>query len=380
MEFGFMTQGYLPVDVRKDNPGAEHQVLMDDFELCLAAEKAGFKYIWISEHHFLDEYSHISSSDVFISALLQATDKIHVGSGIFNPLPKVHHPAALAERVAMLDHLSEGRFEFGTGRGAGSHEVTAFHTDIVDIANTREIWAETVPEFAKMWLTDLYPGFEGKHWSMPARKILPKPYGPLHPAMWYAAGNLTSFEMAGRKGLGAIGFSLDELARTEAAIHSYKSAVRNADEAVGAFVNDNIIVANGIAVLAEDRDEARRRFLEGSTNYYLSQVYRYHDTFPRPDGVPAWPTVIPKFDEAALDAYIDLGTAIVGDPDDVVAQIARWEATGADQFLFTRANKTKEETLKLIEIVGKYVIPKFDTDPEHRTTRLRHAAGAKLTA
>jgi alkanesulfonate monooxygenase SsuD/methylene tetrahydromethanopterin reductase-like flavin-dependent oxidoreductase (luciferase family) len=44
--------------VRRNDPNAEHRTLIDDFELCLDAEKAGFKYIWISEHHFLDEYSH----------------------------------------------------------------------------------------------------------------------------------------------------------------------------------------------------------------------------------------------------------------------------------------------------------------------------------
>jgi alkanesulfonate monooxygenase SsuD/methylene tetrahydromethanopterin reductase-like flavin-dependent oxidoreductase (luciferase family) len=370
MEFGFMTQGWLPKDVQLRDSNAEHRVLMEDFQLCLAAEKAGFKYSWVSEHHFLDEYSHISSSDVFISAVLQATSTMHVGSGIFNPLPKVHHPAALAERVAMLDHLSEGRFEFGTGRGAGSHEVTAFHTELEDISNTREIWEETIPEFAKMWLTDEYEGFEGKYWSMPSRRVLPKPYGPLHPAMWYAAGNLSSFEMAGHKGLGAIGFSLDELARTEVAIGTYKKAVQDADP-VGAYVNDNIIVANGINYLSEDRDESRRNFLEGSTSYYLSQVFRYHDSFPRPEGIPAWPGLVPDFDEAGLDGLIGLGSAIVGDPDDAITQVRRWEATGADQLLLTRAGKTMEETLRMIELMGKYVIPKFDTDPIHRTTRLR---------
>lgn len=86
MEFGFLTQGYLPAD-RRTGPDAEHRVLMDDLELCLAAEQAGFKYIWISEHHFLDEYSHISSNDVFLGALGALTTRAHVGSGIFNPLP-----------------------------------------------------------------------------------------------------------------------------------------------------------------------------------------------------------------------------------------------------------------------------------------------------
>jgi alkanesulfonate monooxygenase SsuD/methylene tetrahydromethanopterin reductase-like flavin-dependent oxidoreductase (luciferase family) len=373
MEFGFLTQGYLPADRRTD-PDAEHRTLMDDLEVCLAAEKAGFKYIWISEHHFLDEYSHISSNDVFLGALGALTSRAHVGSGIFNPLPKVHHPAAVAERVAMLDHLTEGRFEFGVGRGAGSHEVKAFHTEVNDVNETKRIFEETVPEFAKMWMQDEYPGFSGEYWDMPARKVLPKPYGPLHPAIWYAAGNTSSFEMCGRRGMGALGFSLDELPKTDAAIKAYKRAVANCDDPIGAWVNDNLIVANGFNSIAEDRGEARRDFLAGGNNYQMSQVFRYHDTFPRPEGFPQWPAVMPELSEEMLDAFIGLGAAIVGDPDDVIQQVKAWEATGADQLLMLRGVKTKEETLRMIRLMGDHVIPKFDLDPEHRTTRQRREA------
>jgi alkanesulfonate monooxygenase SsuD/methylene tetrahydromethanopterin reductase-like flavin-dependent oxidoreductase (luciferase family) len=373
MEFGFLTQGYLPAD-RRTHPGAEHEMLMDDLEVCLAAEKAGFKYIWISEHHFLDEYSHISSNDVFLGALGALTSRAHVGSGIFNPLPKVHHPAAVAERVAMLDHLTEGRFEFGVGRGAGSHEVKGFHTEVTDVNETKKIFEETVPEFAKMWMQDEYPGFSGKYWDMPARTVLPKPYGPLHPAIWYAAGNTSSFEMCGRRGMGALGFSLDELPKTDAAIKAYKHAVANCDDPIGAWVNDNLIVANGFNSIAEDRDQARRDFLAGGNNYQMSQVFRYHDTFPRPEGFPQWPAVMPDLTEEMLDAFIGLGAAIVGDPDDVITQVKAWEATGADQLLMLRGVKTKEETLRMIKLMGEHVIPKFDLDAEHRTTRQRREA------
>lgn len=374
MEFGFLTQGYLPADRRTD-PDVEHRVLMDDLELCLAAEAAGFKYIWISEHHFLDEYSHLSSNDVFLGALAGLTRRAHIGSGIFNPLPKVHHPAAVAERVAMLDHLTEGRFEFGVGRGAGSHEVTGFHPEITDVAETKKIFEETVGEYAKMWLQGEYPGFEGTYWNMPPRKVLPKPYGKLHPAIWYAAGNTSSFEMCGRKGMGALGFSLDEISKTDAAIKAYKTAVGNCEEPVGAWVNDNLIVANGFNSIAEDRDQARRDFLAGGNNYQMSQVFRYHDTFPRPEGFPVWPEVFPDLTEEALDGFIGLGAAVVGDPDDAIEQIRVWESTGADQFLMLRGVKTKEETLRMIKLMGDHVIPKFDTDPVHRTTRQRDTAG-----
>jgi alkanesulfonate monooxygenase SsuD/methylene tetrahydromethanopterin reductase-like flavin-dependent oxidoreductase (luciferase family) len=373
MEFGFLTQGWLPKKLRANDANAEHQVLIDDLELCVAAEAAGFKYIWISEHHFLDEYSHISSSDVILGALSRMTSRAHIGSAIFNPLPKVHHPAALAERVAMLDHLTDGRFEFGVGRGAGSHEVKGFYPEITDISETKLIFDETVREFAKMWMNPTYPGFEGKYWNMPSREVLPKPYGPLHPAMWYAAGNPSSFTMCGRMGLGVLGFSLDEIPRTEQAMKLYRDAIRD-PEPVGAWVNDSLVVANGFNFLAEDRDEARRAFLTGGNNYQMSQVYRYHDTFPRPEGFPEWPALLPDLTESQLDGFIGLGAALVGDPDDVIAQISRWEATGADQLLMLRGTKTREETLQMLDLMGRYVIPKFDTSPVIRSAALRSSA------
>src|SRR3954462_6153728 len=139
MEFGLFIQNFVPKYMRDKDPDAEHHVILDELALVQAADKAGFKYVWASEHHFLDEYSHLSANDVVLGYLAHATERIHLGSGIFNPLPQVNHPAKLAERVAMLDHVSGGRAEFGTGRGAGSHEILGFlHRDgITDTMATK---------------------------------------------------------------------------------------------------------------------------------------------------------------------------------------------------------------------------------------------------
>src|ERR1700759_4097756 len=140
MEFGTFIQGYSPNYRRPGNPEWEWDSIAYDIAAVEAADKAGFKYVWATEHHFLDEYSHLSANDVVLGFLAHATERIHLGSGIFNPLAQVNHPAKVAERVAMLDHLSGGRFEFGTGRGAGSHEILGFlHRDgITDTSATRE--------------------------------------------------------------------------------------------------------------------------------------------------------------------------------------------------------------------------------------------------
>ena len=96
-----------------EDPGYEHTSFLHDVELVKQADKHGFKYAWLSEHHFLEEYSHLSASEVFLGYLAGVTERIHLGSAIWNISPPVNHPVRVAERVTMMDHLSRGRFEFG---------------------------------------------------------------------------------------------------------------------------------------------------------------------------------------------------------------------------------------------------------------------------
>jgi alkanesulfonate monooxygenase SsuD/methylene tetrahydromethanopterin reductase-like flavin-dependent oxidoreductase (luciferase family) len=373
VEFGIFLQGYNPEFRRKGNPNAEHEALMNDLRFAKAADEAGFKYVWLSEHHFLDEYSHLSANDVLTGYLAHSTERIHIGSGIFNPLPQVNHPAKVAERVAMLDHVSNRRFEFGTGRGAGSHEILGFLPGMEDLSGTREIWEDVIAEFPKMWLQDTYEGYDGKFWSLPPRKILPKPFGNAHPAMWYAAGNTSSYAMAAQKGLGVLGFSVQALEEMAPVLEAYKKAIVSA-EPIGAFVNDNVMITSA-AFVREESDQAASDMAGSRMTYLQSNVYRYHDTFPHPDWVPQWPGLIPDVDEATAKFMIDSGSGLVaGNPDQALAAAQRWADAGADQLSFGLGTDTVEGTLETIRLMGEHVIPKIDTDPVHRTTRFRDAA------
>jgi alkanesulfonate monooxygenase SsuD/methylene tetrahydromethanopterin reductase-like flavin-dependent oxidoreductase (luciferase family) len=376
MEFGIFVQGYTPQFRRDVDPDAEHHAFMNELELVQAADRAGFKYVWVVEHHFLDEYSHLSANDVFLGYLAHATTRIHLGSGIFNPLPPVNHPAKVAEKVAMLDHLSNGRFEFGTGRGAGSHEILGFLPDMKDLSGTRDIWEDVIREFPRMWMQETYQGYEGKYWSLPPRKILPKPYVKPHPAMWYAAGNTSSYAMAARYGLGVLGFSVGSIDELAPVLEAYKRDIVNA-EPIGAFVNDNVMVTSA-AYVAEDRDKAIQSMVNGRPSYLQSNVFRYHDTFPRPDWAPQWPELIP--DVTLEDARAGMGAPgmIMGDPDDALKACQEWADAGADQLVFGQGMATQEEALETIRLVGEHVIPKLDKDPEHRTSRFRREAAANV--
>ena len=122
---------------------------MREAEYAIFADKHNWKYAWFGEHHCLTEYSHMSAPEVVMGLVAGQTDYIHLASGINSLSPRKEHPVRLAERAAMLDHVTGRRYEWGTGRGAGSHELAAFN--ILDTNSTKAEWDEVVREIPRMW-------------------------------------------------------------------------------------------------------------------------------------------------------------------------------------------------------------------------------------
>jgi alkanesulfonate monooxygenase SsuD/methylene tetrahydromethanopterin reductase-like flavin-dependent oxidoreductase (luciferase family) len=372
MEFGLFVQAHVPQHELKADPvGAEHTRLMNELDLAIHCDAHNWKYVWSVEHHFLEEYSHISASEIFLPYVAARTERLHVGSAIWNVTPPVNHPARMAERVAMLDHLSEGRFEFGTGRGSSSTEFKGF--GIPDGDTTRAMFDESLREIVRMWRETPY-SHKGQFFTMPERNVLPKPYTLPHPPLWIACGNPATFEKAARLGLGALCFSLGSPKDFEPLIKVYKDNIRHA-EPIGGYVNDNVACVTQL-VCMEDGKRARQLACNMGNNYHVSLVFRYLDTFPRPAGVPAWPQVLPEPTPEQLEDWIGTGRRIVGTPDECAKNVQRYADVGCDQIIFgVLASTQPQETARgSVALFGDEVIPRFDKDPVHSTTRMREAA------
>jgi alkanesulfonate monooxygenase SsuD/methylene tetrahydromethanopterin reductase-like flavin-dependent oxidoreductase (luciferase family) len=375
MEFGLFVQAHVPKhETEADPDGAEHARLMRELELAVACDAAGFKYVWSVEHHFLEEYSHISASEIFLPYVAARTSRIHVGSAIWNLTPPVNHPARTAERVAMLDHLSEGRFEFGTGRGSSSTEFKGF--GIPDGDTTRAMYDESLREILRMW-RDVPYSHDGRFFSMPPRNVLPKPYTKPHPPLWVACGSPSTFEKAARLGLGALCFSLGSPKDFAPLIETYKKHIKDA-EPIGGYVNDNVACVTALVCLRDGR-RARQVALDMGSGYHTSLVFRYLDTFPRPAGVPEWPQLIPEPTPAQLEERIASGNRIVGDPEECARGIQMYADVGCDQLIFgvLASTQSQDVALESVATFGKHVIPRFDKDPVHSTTRMRERAARR---
>src|SRR5437762_5144075 len=140
MKFGVFYEHQLP---RPWEDGAELGLFQDALAQVELADRLGIDYAWEVEHHFLEEYSHSSALEVFLAACSQRTKTIRLGHGIVLMPPGFNHPARVAERIATLDLVSDGRVEWGTGESSSRIELEGFNLNYME---KREMWLETVRE------------------------------------------------------------------------------------------------------------------------------------------------------------------------------------------------------------------------------------------
>jgi alkanesulfonate monooxygenase SsuD/methylene tetrahydromethanopterin reductase-like flavin-dependent oxidoreductase (luciferase family) len=374
MEFGIFSQMHVPP---WDD---EHSRYLRELEVALAVDAVGFKYDWSPEHHFLEHYSHQPAPEVFLSWVAARTKRIHVGTAITNITAAVNHPARVAERIATMDHLSEGRVEFGTGRGSSSAEWGGFA--IPSAAETKPMWRESLEQIPRMWMDEPYE-FEGKYFRMPKRNVLPKPYSKPHPPMWVACSSPATFIEAGELGLGSLCFTFGAPAEIAEHVRNYKDAIKRCKKPIGGYINDNIAVTTNMFCL-EDGDKARHLYAGAKVEKFAEYFFNWVDSIPRPEGMPREGPVagLPMPTPAELKAGLAGGGRQIGAPEEIAEVIRMYEAIGVDQLIYPPLTLTLDQkyVLESIEVFGKHVLPKFDRDPLHRSTRQRQAALAASAA
>src|ERR1700687_1482322 len=175
MKFGVFYEHQLP---RPWRAGDEHKIYQEALDQVELADRIGIDHAWEVEHHFLEEYSHSSAPEVFLAACSQRTKQIRLGHGIVLMPPGYNHPARVAERVAALDLVSNGRVEFGTGESSSIMELGGVGRAF---GARRGAWRESLEQCRNMMLMAPYPGFQGEFFSIPSRNVVPKPLQKPHP-------------------------------------------------------------------------------------------------------------------------------------------------------------------------------------------------------
>jgi alkanesulfonate monooxygenase SsuD/methylene tetrahydromethanopterin reductase-like flavin-dependent oxidoreductase (luciferase family) len=346
----------------------EFNLVQEALEQVELADSLGIDYAWSVEHHFLEEYSHSSASDVFLAAAASRTKRIRLGFGIRQAIANYNHPSRTAEATAMLDLVSGGRVELGFGEGATRLELGAFGIP----AKKKRAWSlEAAEQIANMMVMEPYPGFEGESFSMPCRNVVPKPVQKPHPPLWMACTNRDTIRVAASLGVGALAFSFVDPDEAELWSKIYYDTIRS-DHCVpiGHAVNANIAMVSAFSI-HPDRAEAARRVQEHFDffGYAMSALVTkdnipgrtrlwedYRKTLtPEPDALHGG-IVSPQ---DAMDSWV--ASPGIGTPDDFRRHVRTMQQCGVDQIIFMQqAGRAKHEHIcESLNLFGREVLGEF---------------------
>lgn len=360
MRFGVFYELQLP---KPWDEGSELRMINEAMEQVQLADRIGIDYAWAVEHHFLEEYSHCSASEVFLSALAAKTQRIRVGFGIRHVIPNYNHPARTAEAVAMLDLVSNGRLDFGIGEGATRLELHGFG---VPTKRKQALSLEAGEQIANMMVMEPYPGYEGEGFTFPCRNVVPKPIQKPHPPMWLACTNRRTIETAARNGLGALAFTFVDPEEAKTWADTYYSIIKS-DECVplGHFVNANIAVVAGFS-LHEDAEEGRRRGSDGFAFFrYAINALVANDT--KPGRSSLWQ----EYEELRHRDLPTIASPGIGSPAEFREHVAEFEDVGVDQIiLLQQSGRNRHEHIcESLELFGSEVLPHFTPGREEREAK-----------
>ena len=385
MQFGLLFEAQRPF---QGNEVDWNSLYKETLAQCELADQVGFDNVWFVEHHFLTGFSGSPSQDAIFGALSRITKNIRIGYGVC--ILPYHHPVRVAERVALVDQLTDGRVEFGTGR-SNAYEQTGLG---VDPRNTRALWEESISMIPQIWQSDEF-SWEGENWNVPTRRVLPKPLQKPHPRMYLACTQTESFRLAAEKGIGVLSSASYATAVLQEHVRTYRDAIKNANP-VGAEVNN--FWGNNVHAFCGDDDQAAKELAAESMKtffgpdkpYIAGRIGAYEELLEAWGGIPEhlqadfgrW---LRQSDEAhqqqaqeagiSLDAgpgaaraaiaqldastLADRAVIIAGNPESCAKAIDMYDDIGVDQVMMIMQTETipHDKVMGSIEKFGKEVFP-----------------------
>ena len=217
MEFGLFME-FVGLDDTTDQ-----QAFKQGFSIVDEAERMGVDSVWLAEYHFIP-FSVLSAPVTVATAIAARTERMRIGFGVV--LLPLGNPIRIAEEIATLDHISQGRIEFGIGRGTFPEHHDAFNSPYPESRGRFEEYLEII---LKAWTTEQF-SFEGEHYQCHDLSVRPKPLQKPHPPIRIGITSMETFPIIGRMGYPLIinpsrVFALSELAP---AIQEYRVAWKEA--------------------------------------------------------------------------------------------------------------------------------------------------------
>jgi alkanesulfonate monooxygenase SsuD/methylene tetrahydromethanopterin reductase-like flavin-dependent oxidoreductase (luciferase family) len=300
---------------------------------------------------------------------------MRIGHGVVQTAPGYNHPARIAERIAMLDLVSGGRVEFGSGESSSEAELAGFG---VDRLTKREAWLEGLEVAVRCMTETPFGGVEGRFVTMPPRNVVPKPVQRPHPPLWVACSRRDTILLAAEKGIGALSFAFVEPEEARTWVDDYEAVLAERCVPVGLAVNPQVACVTPM-MCARREEDALARGLEGANffGYSLAHYYVFGEHVPA--GTDVWEEFLRRrgqtgySPEAALaERHQILGArasagdqsglrGAIGTPAQLRAFLRRYEDAGVDQLIFVMqaGHNRHEDIMESLELFGTEVLPEF---------------------
>ena len=339
LTFGIFMAPFHPVG---QNPTL---ALERDLQLIQHLDALGYNEAWIGEHHSAG-YEIIASPEVFMAVAAERTRNIRLGTGV-SSLP-YHHPLILADRMVLLDHLTRGRVMFGVGPGALPSD--AFMMGI-DVQQQRRMMEESLEAILLLLTSDEPVNYETDWFTLRDARLQLRPY--THPRFDVAVAAQVS--PSGPRAAGRFGLSMLSLGATSTGgfdvLGSHWNVMEERAEEFGTIVDRQKWRLVGPMHIAETREQAAADVEFGLGDWL--------DYFRRVAALP----LAPEGDtRSSVDTMNDSGLAVIGTPDDAIAQIQRLidQSGGFGTYLFMAHEwADREATRRSYELFAKEVMPLF---------------------
>lgn len=316
------------------------------------ADSTGCYCYHLAEHH-LTSLSATPSPGIFLAAASQRTRRIRLGALVF--LLTLYNPVRLAQEICMLDQLTGGRLDLGTGRGISPHELRLLGSDPDD---SRGLHDEALQIIRELLSTGRLSGFEGKHFRYQPLNIIMRPVQRPYPPLWYPVIDAERARWAGREGVNTVTL-LGADASTRGLVDAYAEAFtanQASPERLNAHVSRPKFGLVRQVYIAEDYEQAMREARRAHDRHKQSFLYLWN-VFGEADR-HAW--------LKDWDAQLRAGGLLVGTPSQVREQVLQQlDVTGANYFVanFTFGDLTDEQVMRSIGLFATEVMPPATAGP-----------------
>jgi alkanesulfonate monooxygenase SsuD/methylene tetrahydromethanopterin reductase-like flavin-dependent oxidoreductase (luciferase family) len=304
-----------------------------------AAEQLGYEDLWVTEHHFI-RFGINPSALTAAAFLLGRTNRVRVGTSVV--LSPLCHPIELAERAALLDQLSDGRFELGLGRGGYRRDYEILGIDFAQ-------WDDE-PWGSAQRVLDIWKRRGTANDSTPSDvvDVLPPPRTRPHPPLLLATASDSGVEFAARNGL-ALQHYFATPAVPRVQLENRYRQLRGEIGATPSHLHTLIVVVDGTTGGRDQLAAALRRSFHEGDHPLVPQAPNRH---VGPDGKPMNPDTMAKY---VADH------AIIGSPSQVVDELGGFiETTGARRIaLFHEAIGDAATALKSLQDFALVVAPQL---------------------